>query len=83
MGVTVHFKNSKLNVDGGFISTGIAKILHGLGHTKYGVVTQKSNHSDSITITAKYSTYFTAEVRRNGQLTSSEFDFTMIGDNYP
>lgn len=68
---------------GGFISTGVAKITHNLGHTKYNVFTQKRYHTDEITVTGIYSTYFTVEVRRNGQLTNSLFDFNVVGDNYP
>lgn len=71
------------NVYGGFISTGIAKIEHDIGHTKYNVFTQKRYHADEITVTGIYSTYFTVQVRRNGTLISSEFDFNIIGDNYP
>ena len=71
------------NVGGGFISTGIARIEHDIGHTKYNVFTQKRNPTDSISVTGLYSTYFTIEVRRNGVLTSSQFDLNVIGDNYP
>ena len=82
MGVDIYWKNSRLEVGGGFISTGIAKITHNLGHTKYGVSTQKRYHKDNITVTGLYSDYFTVEVRRDGVLFSSEFDFDMAGDNY-
>lgn len=71
------------NVGGGFISTGIAKITHNLGHTKYSVNTQKRYHKDNITVTGIYSDHFTVETRRDGVLTSVMFDFDMIGDNYP
>lgn len=82
MGVSLSFKNSKLNISGGFISTGIAKVEHNLGHTKYNVFTQKRHHADEITVTGIYATSFTVEVRRNGTLISSDFDFNIIGNNY-
>lgn len=82
MQLRVHYQKGRLNLQGGFISQGVAKITHDLGHDRYNVITQKRNRTHSVIVTGVYSTYFTVETRSNGSLISLNFDFTMTGNNY-
>ncbi len=68
---------------GGYISTGIAKIYHNIGHDKYEVFTQIRQQGTEVVVTGIYSTYFTCAVRNSsGTLVSAPFSFEVVGHNY-
>lgn len=72
------------NASESLISTGIYRVTHNFGHTRYVPFVQVNQSGIYATVTDIYANYFTVQIRNisGNALANGRFSYHIIGDNY-
>lgn len=77
----VHWKNARIELSSEWISAGVCRVNHNIGHRDYGVQLTL-NEAGFISLGSTYNTYFIVKTATTANVLSNlNFDFTVTGDN--